>query len=699
MPVANARMYSVTPSCKADWKRVLGWALDRAALDWPVIDYDAPAPLAALWSRNDLGVVMMCGLPFSQREPRPTLVAAPLPSPARYGGKPVYYTDIVVAARSPYRTLEDTFGSVVGYTLADSMSGGVALRDHLERYRTPQRPRLYRASVGNLIHARGVIEAIAAGTIDVGPLDSYCHDLLKHNDPPFAAQVRTVASTDARPIPPIVATAPISASELARLREALLEARHAPSLAEPMARLLLDGFAVPDPADYDALAADRCTCRHPFRGTLMMMKRLLLAVAFAALPLLAAAQSYPVKPIRIVVPFPPGGPTDVLGRLVGEGIGEALRQPVVVDNKSGAAGNIGVDLVAKAAPDGYTLGVVPVGNVAVNPALYPNLPYKQSDLAPVTMLATVENVLVVNAAAVPARTLKELLALAAQKPAALSYASPGAGSQAHLAGELLELSAGVHLLHVPYRGIAPAVNDLVGGQVSMMFAPFQTALPHIKSGKLRAIGVASLKRSPLMPELPTIAEQGVPKFEAVSWYALMAPSGTPADIVDKLSAESTRVLGRPDIKEKLAAQGMDAGGGAPQQLAATVQAETRALGGGDPQAEHQAGVIERGLRLAFLPDFGASTFQRRRKQSRGRAACSASLRRSARSADCTAMLGPGSRRRTHCVRCALFVQTCCDKSVHEARCARRPRPCASRRRRGAAHAAHPRLCGKRRFFG
>jgi tripartite-type tricarboxylate transporter receptor subunit TctC len=304
------------------------------------------------------------------------------------------------------------------------------------------------------------------------------------------------------------------------------------------------------------------------------MKRLLLALLAAALPCLAQAQAYPAKPIHIVVPFPPAGPTDVLGRLVGQALGEAFAQTVVVDNKAGAAGNIGVAQIAKAVPDGYTLGIVPAGNIAVNPALYPDLPYKAGELAPVTMLATVENVLVVNAETVPAHTLKELLALGAKQPASLSYASPGAGSQAHLAGALLELETGVHLLHVPYRGIAPAVTDLLGGQVSMMFAPFQIVLPHIRSGKLRAIGVASLKRSPLMPELPTIAEQGVAKFEAVSWYALMVPAGTPPDIIAKLNAVTTRTLARPDIKDKLAAQGMDTAGGSPEQLAATVQAET-----------------------------------------------------------------------------------------------------------------------------
>jgi len=307
------------------------------------------------------------------------------------------------------------------------------------------------------------------------------------------------------------------------------------------------------------------------------MKRFLLALA-AALPLLAAAQSFPSKQIHVIVPFPPGGPTDVLGRLLGQALGESFGQTVVVDNKVGAAGNIGVDAVAKAAPDGSTLGIIPAGNVAVNPTLFTNLPYKAADLAPVTMLATVDNVLVVNAEAVPARNVKELLELAAKKPGALSYASPGAGSQAHLAGALLEQSTGVQLLHVPYRGIAPAVNDLVGGQVSMMFAPLQTALPHIRSGKLRAIGVASQKRSPLLPELPTIAEQGVAKFEAVSWYALMVPAGTPADVIDKLGAATARFLALPDTRAKLAAQGMDPGGGSAQELAATVRAESARWG-------------------------------------------------------------------------------------------------------------------------
>lgn len=303
------------------------------------------------------------------------------------------------------------------------------------------------------------------------------------------------------------------------------------------------------------------------------MKRFLLALLAAVAPVLAGAQAYPSKTIQLIVPFPPGGPTDVLGRVVGEGLAAAWKQTVVVENKAGAAGNIGVDQIAKAAPDGYTIGVVPVGNVAVNPTLFTNLPYKQADLAPVTMLATAENVLVVNAG-VPARSLSELLALAKDKPGQLTFASPGAGSQAHLAGELLQLDAGIHMIHVPYKGVGPALNDLIGGQVTMMFAQLSSALPHIKSGKLRAIGVASAQRSSVLPELATIAEQGIPGFEAVSWYALMTAAGTPKETIDKINRETNQLLGQPALKARLATLGMEIGGGTPAELAATIRKES-----------------------------------------------------------------------------------------------------------------------------
>ncbi|KQM79427.1 tripartite tricarboxylate transporter substrate binding protein [Xylophilus sp. Leaf220] len=302
------------------------------------------------------------------------------------------------------------------------------------------------------------------------------------------------------------------------------------------------------------------------------MKRFLMAALLAAAPFAASAQAA-AHTVHVVVPFPPGGPVDVLGRVLAQDFGEATGQTFVVENKAGAAGNIGTDAVAKAAPDGATLGIIPAGNIAVNPSLFPALPYKASELAPVAMLATVENVLVVNPA-VPARSVQELLALAAAKPESVSFASPGAGSQAHLAGELMALSGKVRMLHVPYKGIGPALNDLMGGQVTMMFGQMSSVLPLIRSGKLRAVGVASAQRSALLPDVPTVAEQGLPKFEAVSWYALMVPAATPAATVERLHAASARMLAKPAIREKFAAMGMEPGKGTPQELAATIQSET-----------------------------------------------------------------------------------------------------------------------------
>lgn len=253
--VANARMYSATPSLRADWKDLLHWVLQRAELPWDVIDYDAPAPLNALWARDDLGLAMMCGLPFSQRGVRPTLVAAPIPSPSRYEGQARYCSDVVVRADAPYQRLEDTFGGTVGYTLVDSMSGGVNFRNHLAPYREARGARLYKAAVGNLIHARGVIEALVSGRIDVGPLDGYFHDLLRHADPAFASQVRVIASTQWLPIPPLVATAKLADADLARLRKVLTDVAGAEDLAPLRARLLLAGFAFPDASHYAVLDA------------------------------------------------------------------------------------------------------------------------------------------------------------------------------------------------------------------------------------------------------------------------------------------------------------------------------------------------------------------------------------------------------------------------------------------------------------
>jgi tripartite-type tricarboxylate transporter receptor subunit TctC len=306
-----------------------------------------------------------------------------------------------------------------------------------------------------------------------------------------------------------------------------------------------------------------------------MKRRLLLAIAptLACAPMLALSDNWPAKPVRIVVPFPPGGPAGLLGRIAGHALTENLSATVIVDNKAGAAGNIGVDAIAKAAPDGYTLGIVPVGNIAVNPTLFANLPYKAADLAPVALLATAENVLVVNSS-LPVANLQELIAAARKRPDTLTFASPGAGSQAHLAGELMALRADVKLVHVPYKGVGAAINDLVGGQVNMMFAQASAAVPFIREGKLKAIGLASPQRSPALPQVPTIAEQGLPGFQALSWYALMAPAGTPNAIVNKLNEQMNRVLARPDTRQRFVALGMEPGAGTPEQLARRIASET-----------------------------------------------------------------------------------------------------------------------------
>ncbi len=254
MVVANARMYSINATVKSHWHHLLGAALAQARLDWDLIDHDAPLPLSALWARDDLGLAMMCGLPWSRHLPRPTLIAAPIPAPEVFAGRPVYWTDIVVRADAPYQCLADTFGGVAGYTLPDSLSGGVAFAVHVAD-RHPLGLRAYRAKVGRLIHARGVIQALCDGRIDVGPLDSYYHALLAHHEPALAAQVRVIDRTPHRPIPPLVATAAVDDETLARLRAALHAVAADPAHRDTMASLLLVGFAHPAAADYEPLAA------------------------------------------------------------------------------------------------------------------------------------------------------------------------------------------------------------------------------------------------------------------------------------------------------------------------------------------------------------------------------------------------------------------------------------------------------------
>lgn len=257
--IVNARMYSVTPDVKAAWRALFARVLQHAQLDWTIIDHDFPAPMSALWSREDLGCAMMCGLPYSQREPRPILVAAPVPSPPRYEGRPVYWSDIVVRAGSSVQSIEDTFGGTVGYTVHDSMSGCVALRRFLLPYRSPVRPALYGKVVGDLIAGRRVIEALDAGAIDVGALDSYYHDLLKVHAPELAAKVRVIATTEPVPIPPLVATAAVAEEPLARLRDALRTVARDDATASLRDRLLMQGFAFPEPGEYAvfrSIAAD-----------------------------------------------------------------------------------------------------------------------------------------------------------------------------------------------------------------------------------------------------------------------------------------------------------------------------------------------------------------------------------------------------------------------------------------------------------
>ena len=248
-PVANARMYSVTPAAKAAWREVLAWVLERAGVAAEFVDHDPPRLMSELWARDDLGAVMMCGLPFSLRPLRPTILAAPVPVAARYGGRATYWSDIAVRADSPARTLADTFGGRAGYTLKDSQSGYFAFRHHLMT-RHPGTPAPYREIVGGLLNPRGVIKALAEGRIDVGPLDSYCHDLIRDGDPGFAGQVRILESTDPTPMPPIVATA-LDAAAVERLRAAFLAVAGERSLAAARTTLLLDRFVVPDGAVYD----------------------------------------------------------------------------------------------------------------------------------------------------------------------------------------------------------------------------------------------------------------------------------------------------------------------------------------------------------------------------------------------------------------------------------------------------------------
>ena len=287
----------------------------------------------------------------------------------------------------------------------------------------------------------------------------------------------------------------------------------------------------------------------------------------------AAATPYPTKPIRYIVPFAPGGPTDLMSRAFAEKVGEAWGQQVVVDNRGGAGGNIGAEVVAKSAPDGYTVMIGHTGTHATSVSLYQRVGFDPvRDFSPISLVATLPLALVVNAH-VPAKSVKDFIELAKAKPGAINFASAGNGGPTHLAGELFKTMAGIAIVHVPYKGNAAALTELVGGQVQMMFSNLLTAMPHVKTGRLRALGVSSAKRSPSAPDLPTIAESGLPGFDMAPWYGILGPANLPRDIVTKWTGEVTRIIRLPDMQQRFVAQGIDLAASTPEAFGALIKSE------------------------------------------------------------------------------------------------------------------------------
>jgi tripartite-type tricarboxylate transporter receptor subunit TctC len=305
----------------------------------------------------------------------------------------------------------------------------------------------------------------------------------------------------------------------------------------------------------------------------MKTLRWLCAAALVAFVLPAAAQGYPSKPIRFVVPYPAGGPLDTVARLLAQKVGEAVKQPVVVDNKPGAGGNIGADIVAKSPPDGYTILMGAVATHAINPTLYASIPYDPvRDFTPITQVASTPNVLVVNPA-VPAHDVKGFIAHAKANPGKLNFGSGSTGSAGHLAGELFNTLAGVKMTHVPYKGAAPAMQDLLGGRIDLMFDNLASSLAQVRAGKIRALAVTTAGRSALAPELPTIAESGLPEFDVSTWFGVFAPAGVPREVVERLHAEFTRALAAPEVREKMLALGAEPVGNRPDEFAAFIRRE------------------------------------------------------------------------------------------------------------------------------
>jgi len=307
------------------------------------------------------------------------------------------------------------------------------------------------------------------------------------------------------------------------------------------------------------------------------MLRIVHSSLFAALCALlaapaAAADRYPDRPIRLIAGFPPGGGVDINARLLADPLGQVLGQTVVVDNRPGAGGRLGMELVSKASPDGYTLGLGGIG-MAISRALYKSLPYDTlRDFIPVAYIAAAPFLLVLHPS-VPAASVTELIGYIKTKPGGINYGSSGVGGAAHLAGEMFKTAAGVNLTHIPYKGAAPAMTDLIGGQVPMVFDPIPTSLPHVRGGRIKALAITSARRTPLMPEVPTVAESGLPGYEVAAWFGLYAPAATPADIVGKLNTDVNRVLQMPEVKEKFAALGADSAPMTTDQFALHLRAE------------------------------------------------------------------------------------------------------------------------------
>jgi len=308
-----------------------------------------------------------------------------------------------------------------------------------------------------------------------------------------------------------------------------------------------------------------------------MSRSIGLGAAAAAAVLLAGvahAQDYPAKAVRLVVPFAPGGSTDIVARIVSHKLSERLKQSVVIDNRGGGGGNIGSNQVARAAPDGYTLLVGTVGSLTINPSLYARMPYDPlRDLTPIAYFGSTPNILVVHPS-LPVKSVKELIALARARPGELNFASAGTGGSVHLAAELFKSLAEVDMVHVPYKGSGPALIGLLGGQTELMFSTMPPALPHVQNGRLRALGMTGSKRSSLVPDLPTIAESGLPGYEITQWWGLLGPAGLPPEVVSRLNAEVNAVLREPDVKQRFANDGADTAPNTPEWFGSFMKSET-----------------------------------------------------------------------------------------------------------------------------